>query len=100
MKYLIGLLMLLPTTSTAGGFSPRMDHVAHLGVSYSINYTGAHLLTKAGLEPIPAAILSSIGTMALGLIKESTDPVYDGSDVVANLVGTGLSAFTFVAIEF
>ena len=107
MKYLIAgiciacLLVLVPATALAEeGFNPdRMDHIAHLSTSYAINYTGAHLLKKAGLDPIPAIIMSSMGTLIITSTKEGMDPVYDDGDMMANIIGTGLSAFIFIAIE-
>lgn len=79
----------------------RNDHQAHIAASYGVALTSTLLLEKKGLSRWESVLYASLGTLTLGLAKELImDDEASGGDMVANFIGTGLSAGVVFAFEF
>lgn len=92
------LLLFFGLSANASGHNfdlSRTDTAAHLGISYGLTLTGAMVLKRLGMEKTPALLTSILLTSAIYTLKELSDPVFSGGDMVANGIGTVGAALTF-----
>ncbi len=96
MKKLMTLAMFLVWSNCQA--SDRIDLLHHAVYSSAI-YGVSALITNAGEHENPDLLFPLALTLFIGLAKESTDPVFDPLDLVADTVGAtsamGLFALTW-----
>ncbi len=96
----VALVLTASPTARGDTFRPtRLDHQAHMAVSYSLALTGALIAEhKVGLDRKTAVLVASLATLAVGGFKELViDDPGEGGDMVANVIGTaGAAAVVFV----
>ena len=84
----------------------RIDHQAHIAVSYGLTLTGylileRHTLTKPQPKRLQAVLIAALATLAVGGLKELViDDPGDASDMVANVIGVGGAASVVFAFRF
>ena len=99
------LLITMPATSRAGAgdfrFS-RLDHQAHIAVSYSLTLTATLICQKkAGMSRTKAVLISALAVLLMGGLKElASDEPGESSDMVANTIGIGAAAGMAFALRF
>lgn len=104
MKYLIILLLALP--STAFGMDrfdySRHDHKKHFAVSAALTFAGSHILSKGmGMTKTESIVAASALTFIAGVLKESSDSRAESGDIQGNMLGIGVGAIGAVlTIEF
>lgn len=100
---LMTALSATPARADVGDFRfTRVDHQAHMAVSYGLALTGTLILEhEIGLERHEAVLASSLTTLAIGLIKELViDDAGDSSDLLANVIGIGAAAGIVFGFRF
>ena len=102
MKTIILALLLFSSVARAGdGFSfSQTDKVAHFAFSYGISYTGYSMFVKFGIEPWPAFMMSYMGTLLIGILKEfAFDSYASEGDLIADALGGALPIVPIFVFE-
>ena len=95
MKYVIALLITILCTNAHADIEP--DKEKHLVVSATISsllYLG---FRKGGVDKTDAYMGAVGTTLAIGFIKELSDPIFDKEDLKCDAVGAFVAPLLFIS---
>ncbi len=95
----------LPLKSSHAASDPfsfkQTDKQLHMAASYGLSLTGTRFLETKQFPRWEAVLYASLFTLTVGAAKELfIDPAPSGGDMIANLIGTAVSAGVVFTFEF
>ena len=76
------------------------DKEKHMGASAGISMVSYGAFRAAKFGRLSSSLMSFTMAMAVGHLKETQDPIYDGEDMQANAVGATLGILIPVSFTF
>ncbi len=104
MKKFIIIILLVPSLSLAATdedtFSfNNTDKQLHMLASYGLTYTFTDMYRRLGYSKWKSLLWGGLSTLAIGTLKEVTDPKFSGPDMAANSVGIAVSAGVIISLD-
>ncbi|OQW48477.1 MAG: hypothetical protein A4S09_04670 [Proteobacteria bacterium SG_bin7] len=106
MKKIINIALLLafiPLLSLAADedkFSlSDTDKQLHMIASYGLTFTFTDIYRRMGQSKWKSLLWGSLSTLAIGTIKEITDPKFSGPDMAADAVGITIGAGVIISLD-
>ena len=88
MRTLLCIVCIYFCISPASAF--EADKQKHFYGSSGGTLVGSVVLRQTGVSPLESILYSSLIVFSAGLLKEATDPRFDGGDIAAN--GAGIAS--------
>lgn len=90
MKWVLLAGLLLTSSLTWAADFAEPDKEKHIMVSAGISLASYSVFRAQKVNRVRSFLYSLALTLAVGHLKESTDPYYDSEDMQANAVGSGI----------
>ncbi len=75
------------------------DKQLHMMASYGLTYTFTDMYRRMGQSKWKSLLWGSLSTLAIGTIKELTDPKFSGPDMAADAVGITVGAGVIISLD-
>lgn len=75
------------------------DKQLHMLASYGLTYTFTDMYRRMGQSKWKSLLWGSLSTLAIGTLKELTDPKFSGPDMAADAVGITVGAGVIITLD-